>query len=163
MKNNTFIYLDLDGVLATTAQFYSKKRHEEWNCYSFDKKCVKVFNEILKETNAKIILSSDWKTHYDLETMNRIFEWNGIITPITDFTPTLWGVKFTKLEELELCRAAEILHYVYNNKYDFASWVAIDDLNLHDLLPDENFVQTPKIYEGIKQTGIKEKILKRLL
>lgn len=156
------IYLDLDGVLATSAQFYSKKRHPEWDCYRFDLKCVKVFNEILEKTNAKIILSSDWKTHYDLKTMNNIFEWNGIITPISDFTPTLWGEKFTKLQELELCRATEILHHVHNHKNEIGSWVAIDDLNLHDLLPEENFVQTPRQNEGIKQTNIKTKILNKL-
>lgn len=156
------IYLDLDGVLATTTQFYSKKRHPEWNCYRFDKKCVKVFNEILEKTNAGIILSSDWKYHYDLKTMNKIFEWNGINGKISDFTPSLWGYKFKSLDELEICRAEEILMHVNEHKNEIGSWVAIDDLDLNDLLPEENFVQTPRQNEGIKQTNIKTKILNKL-
>jgi len=158
-----YIYLDIDGVLATTQQFYSKKRHPEWNCYRFDKKCVDVLNEILEKTNAFIILSSDWKYHYDLETMNKIFEWNGIIRPIKEFTPSLWGVKYMSLDELDQCRAHEILKHVHENKNEIAAWVAIDDLNLHDLIANRNFVHTPRQNEGIKQTNIKTQILNRLL
>ena len=39
-------------------------------------------------------------------------------------------------------------------------WVAVDDLKMFDL---ENFVHCPRSMEGIKQSGVKEKILKILL
>ena len=51
-------------------------------------------------------------------------------------------------------------------------WVAVDDLPLGELYGPisgnflgglKNFVLTPKSSEGIKQSGIKEKILKFLL
>lgn len=51
MENRPYVFLDIDGVLATTAQFYSKKRHEEWDCYRFDPKCVKIFNQIIEKIN----------------------------------------------------------------------------------------------------------------
>lgn len=155
-----YIFLDIDGVLATTRQFYSKN-FNEWNTYNFDKKCVKVLNEILDETKAIIILSSDWKYNYDFETMNEIFGWNGINTEITDFTPSLWGVRYFKLQELEACRTEEIIKYA--TKHNMEKWVAIDDLDMSKMLPEENFVLTPRANEGIKQSGIKHKILKKLL
>lgn len=162
------IALDIDGVLATTKQFYSSKRHEEWNCYSFDPKCVKVFNEILEKTDyPDIVLSSDWRTHYDLETMNKIFEWNKVNTKIKDFTPDVWGVKFNSVQELDECRAFEINYYVGRQEVKFGivydKWIAIDDLFLHPHMNEENFVHTPRISEGIKQSGVKDKILKKLL
>ena len=156
-----YIFLDIDGVLATTRQFYSKKLHKEWNTYGFDKKCVRILNEILDETKAIIILSSDWKYHYDLETMNDIFKWNGVNTTITDYAPSLWGVRYFALSELEACRSEEITKYVIEHK--IKKWVAIDDLDMGEFLAEENFVLTPRTTEGIKQSGIKQKILKKLL
>lgn len=155
-----YIFLDIDGVLATTAQFYSKKRHEEWDCYRFDSKCVKVFNDVIEKINPIIILSSDWKHHYNLKTMNNIFEWNGINGKITDYTPSLWGVDFFKASELEACRASEIQIFVNDHKIN--NWIAIDDLDLSPYISEENFVHTPLANEGIKQSGVKDKILKRL-
>lgn len=163
MNHNKYIFLDIDDVLATTAQYYSKKRHEEWNCYAFDKKCVSVLNDILKKTNAIIILSSDWKFHYNLETLNRIFEWNEIIKPIQNTTGSFWGVKYHKLKDLEICRADEIKDYVMQHELQNNKWVAIDDLDMKKYLGDDHFVHTPRPNEGIKQSGVKDKILKRLL
>lgn len=155
------IFLDIDGVLVTTKQLYSKKRHEEWNCYSFDPKCVKVFNEILDNiSNPKIILSSDWKLQYDLNTLNEIFKFNGVREPIVSVTPNLWGVRYKKLDELEECRANEILKFVEDN--EIKNWLAIDDLDLTDFISDDNFVHCPRINEGIKQSGLREKILNKI-
>lgn len=160
MNEKKYIFLDIDGVLATTRQFYSKKINV-WNTYDFDKKCVKVLNEILDESKAIIILSSDWKYHYDLDTMNMIFAGNGIKTMISAFTPSLWDVKYFKLQELEACRSEEIIKYATKHKME--KWVAIDDLDMGKILPEENFIHTPRAMEGIKQSGIKQKILKKLL
>lgn len=154
------IFLDIDGVLATTHQYYTNpKRWPDYGRYRFDDKCVKVFNQILEETSAKIILSSDWKLHYSLESLNNIFEFNNIIEPVTDITISLWGDKFTRVSELENCRAEEILDFV--SRYDIEKWVAIDDLDLSPWIPD-NFVHTRRANEGIKQSSIKQKIIKKL-
>ena len=155
-----YFFLDIDGVLATTYQFGSKKTHPVHNSYPFDVKCVKVFNKICEAINPIIILSSDWKYHYSIDQMNEIFEWNGIKTKITDFTSSSWGVKFTCLTQLEECRADEILKYVNENQIQ--NYIAIDDLDLSEWIPDENFVICKRIDEGIKQSGVKEKILKRI-
>ena len=155
-----FIFLDIDGVLATTHQYYTnrKKWHEMYDCYRFDEKCVKVFNEIIEKTDPVIILSSDWGKKYSVEVMNKIFKWNRVNTVVTDITPNLWGVKFKSTAQLEDCRADEILKYTH--EHDIEHWVAIDDLDLSPWISEEHFVRTPRSNEGIKQSGVKNKILK---
>jgi len=159
METKFYIFLDIDGVLATSHQFSTnrKKWHPTYDCYRFDEKCVKVFNSIIEEVNSIIILSSDWKHHYSIEQMNEIFEWNSVNAVVTDITPKLWGVKFTSPSQLHDCRADEILKYVH--EHEVQNWIAIDDLDLSPWISPEHFVRTPKVSEGIKQSGIKDKIL----
>jgi len=159
METKFYIFLDIDGVLATSHQFSTnrKKWHPTYDCYRFDEKCVKVFNSIIEEVNSIIILSSDWKHHYSIEQMNEIFEWNSVNAVVTDITPKLWGVKFTSPSQLHDCRADEILKYVH--EHEIQNWIAIDDLDLSPWISPEHFVRTPKVSEGIKQSGIKDKIL----
>ena len=162
MNSKPHIFLDIDGVLALLMQFYSnpKKWNPKMNQYSFDPKAVKVFNAICEAVDPVIILSSDWKTHYTLEQMNGHFEWNGLTHSITAFTPSSWGVIFKSLDQLEECRAYEILEYV--KEHEIENWVAIDDLDLKEWIPN-NFVQTPRSNEVIKQSAKKDKIIIILL
>lgn len=157
-----YIFLDIDGVLATTNQYRTNKKtwHPTLDCYRFDEKCVKVFNEIIKKTDPIIILSSDWKYHYTIDQMNEIFEWNNINAKVSDVTPSSWGVMFTSMQQLEECRAYEINKYAIG--HEITKWVAIDDLNLKPWIPS-NFVHCTRANEGIKQSGLKDKILKILL
>jgi len=160
MKTDPYIFLDIDGVLATSHQFYTnEKKWPEYGRYRFDDKCVKVFNEILKKTDPIIILSSDWKLNYSINALNNIFEINKIEGFISDITPSLWGTRYLSYSELDECRAQEILLYV--NEHKITNYVAIDDLNLKPWIPD-NFIHTPRANEGIKQSSVKDKIIKLL-
>ena len=69
---------------------------------------------------------------------------------------------------LEQERHVEILEWLTRHP-EVTHWVAIDDLNMAKNYEDinriwglENFVLTPKALEGIKQSGIKEKVLEFL-
>lgn len=168
-------FLDVDGVI-TTSQCWGKGTNNKWGSYMFDSKCVAVLNFILKETGAEIILSSDWKSHYTLFEMNEIFTHNGVIKGPIGFTPSL---KTYTSNNLEGGRCDEILGWLNHHSkkgvderglYDI-KWVAVDDLDLSEKFGDisgnyitglKNFVHCPRHREGIKQTGIKEKILKLL-
>lgn len=156
--NKIVIYLDIDGVLATSHQFGSKKRHEKYNCYPFDKKCVIVLNKILLKYNPSIVLSSDWKQHYTLKEMNEIFEWNGVKGKIIDVTPNLWKREYS-FTLLNKNRADEILSHVKKHKIN--NYIVIDDLSMFKWLGD-NFIHTPCVNEGIKQSGVGDKIINKL-
>lgn len=162
LKEKTILFLDIDGVLTTDAQYNSnpKKWNPAFNVYGFDYKCVKIFNEIFDNFDVDIVLSSDWKTHFDLNEINNIFKFNKVHKEVKAFTKNLWGSKYFRIDQLEECRANEILDYV--KKHDIKKFLVIDDLNLSKWIDDEHFVRTPKSNEGIKQSGIKDKIIKRL-
>jgi hypothetical protein len=89
-----------------------------------------------------------------------------------DLFPREWSsLRFRA--DLELERYMEIQHWI-NEHPEITNWVAVDDLNMSvDFLGDRfsssdgtekkpgltNFVLTPRVNEGIKQSGVKDKIL----
>ncbi len=190
------IFLDHDGVICLSTEWggrYKKQKkwggrklsmtsHEipvEYRFDNFNKKAVKVLNEILEKTNAEIVVSSDWKKHANLEEIGHYYESQGISKKPISFTPDLkhctnhdetfqWIRQWTS----EQSRSLEIKQYLTNHP-EITKWVAIDDLNMgktglyygmefdHDW-GLENFVWTPKENEGIKQLGLKDKVIKIL-
>jgi hypothetical protein len=141
----------------------------------FNQKAIKVLNEILEETGAEIVVSSDWKLHATLEELGEYYISQGIIKKPIAVTPNLndctvhgnnfiWSPRW----DLEQSRSIEIKQYLHDHP-EVTHWVSVDDLNMgkigepwKDMWAIDNFVLTPKSSEGIKQLGIKEKILKFL-
>jgi hypothetical protein len=61
-----FIYLDIDGVLSLGSEINLEST--KWGfIHQFNKRAVEHLNEILEKTNADIIISSDWRNHFELE------------------------------------------------------------------------------------------------
>ena len=188
------IFLDHDGVICLSNNWGG--RSKKWAKYrsenpdsskekkeapvsvrfdNFDTKAVKVLNEILEETGAEIVVSSDWKLHATLEELGEYYKEQGIIKKPISLTPNLgkctwyhdmiwmWSPRW----ELEMTRVIEIKQYLHDHT-EITHWVSIDDLNMGKNGEDwkdwgiDNFVLTPKSNEGIKQYGVKEKILKFL-
>jgi hypothetical protein len=150
---------------------------------NFDSKAIKVLNSILEETNSEIVVSSDWKHWATIEEMGEYYESQGIIKKPIDFTPNLkdcnWYLEeynnnfpWSREWDLEQCRIIEIKQYLLNHP-EITHWVSIDDLKMgkNVLISGmnyerdwglDNFVGTPIDSQGIKQSGIKEKVLKFL-
>ena len=141
----------------------------------FDKKAIKILNKILEETGAEIVVSSDWKLYATLEELGEYYEEQGIIKKPIELTDnlkdcTVHGDNFmwSTMWDSEQMRTIEIKQYLHDHP-EVTHWVAIDDLNMgkigepwKDLWAIDNFVLTPKSNEGIKQLGIKQKILNYL-
>ena len=142
---------------------------------AFDEKAIKVLNEILEQTGCEIVVSSDWKLHATLEELGDYYEIQGIIKRPIALTPdiqncTVHGNVFiwSPRWDLEQTRTIEIRQYLHDHP-EVTHWVSVDDLNMgkigepwKDVWAINNFVLTPKSSEGIKQSGVKEKILKFL-
>lgn len=162
------IFLDIDGVLATHKQ-YMMSRKKFWDKnpiakdikipYPFDPKCVKIFNEILDETGADIVLSSDWKLHFSLGELDTIFKFNGVNKSPIDITTN----DVASFGNLVRNRAYQIGEYIQSHK--ITNYVVIDDLNISNYMSitndEDKFVLTSD-FEGLKQLGIKNKIMKIL-
>ena len=190
------IFLDHDGVICLSTNWggrtkkWSKYRSENPESSSdkrdapvevrfddFDEKAVRILNQILEETGAEIVVSSDWKRWANVEEMGEYYESKGIIRKPIALTPDLGDCTWENEDrenwvwsprwDLEMSRVVEIRQYLHDHP-EITHWVAIDDLHLGKT--DEswknwgltNFVLTPRSNEGIKQSGIKEKILKYL-
>jgi len=170
------IFLDNDGVMCLSTEWGGRiKKIKKWKLANpesqgyvndpqipvhikmddFNSKAVKVLNEILELTDAEIVVSSDWKLHRTLEQLQGMFKEYGVIKSPIDITP---NIVLKSMSDLESNRVSEINTWL-NNHPEVTHWVAIDDLDLNKL---PNFVHTKKMKEGIKQLGIKEKILKFL-
>ena len=191
------IFLDNDGVICLSTEWGGRyKKQKKWGGrklsmsnnevpleYRFDdfnKKAIKVLNEILEVTNAEIVVSSDWRYYATLEELQKYYQEQGIIKgPISttkktqEIDPKLWESHFRNYAKLEEERAFEIKYWLSEHP-EVTSWVAVDDLNMgktqkennEEFIFDwglDNFVHTKKSSEGIKQMGIKDKIISYLL
>ena len=149
-----------------------KKRPIEIRFDDFDQKAIKVLNEVLEKTGAEIVVSSDWKLHATVEELGEYYESQGIIKKpidrtlnLDEFDPDSAGLYAWKGWRARM-RILEIEKYLADHP-EITHWVAVDDINMsieanqgHGL---KNFVLTPRSNEGIKQSGIKDKLIKHLI
>ena len=183
------IFLDHDGVICLSTEWGGrfKKQKKVGRKLSqsvmsleldarfddFNKKAIDILNEILEETNAEIVVSSDWKRWATVEEMGEYYESQGIKKKPIAFTKNLGECDvpqnfiWSRQWDLEQSRSLEILQYLRDHP-EVTEWVSIDDLDMGKNGEDwknwglDNFVLTPKSIEGIKQSGVKEKIIKFL-
>ena len=184
------LFLDNDGVICLANNWGSrvKKRKKDnvslmmndpdvevkYRFDYFDKKAVKVLNQVLEETGAEIVVSSDWRLYANLDELGDYYLSEGIIKkPIgvtkqyfdCDLPEVQWSRGTMHLQQ----RCFEVSQYLTDHP-EITHWVCIDDLELgeKDSYGFErkwglsNFVHTPRENEGIKQAGIKEKLLEYL-
>jgi hypothetical protein len=185
------LFLDNDGVICLSNNWGSrvKKRKKDkislvmndpdveakYRFDYFDKKAVKVLNQVLEETGAEIVVSSDWRLYATLEELGDYYLSEGIIKKPIAFTKRYIGCD--KPDEFEWFRSTmyeqqrciEVRQYLIDHP-EVTHWACIDDLQLGE--KDSygfdrkwglsNFVHTPRDNEGIKQSGVKEKLLEYL-
>ena len=180
------IFLDHDGVICLSnnwgsrfkkmKKFYKKSsiimngNHPiEIRYDDFDKKAVNTLNNIIKNTDAEIVISSDWRLSSTIEEMGKYYENQGIIKRPIGFTSDLksldenmYSILF-HVGDLERIRIIEIQKWTSDNLSNEDKWVAVDDLCMSPECNKgeglSNFVLTPRSNEGIKQLNIQEKIL----
>ena len=100
------IFLDHDGVICLSTEWGGRfKKQNKWGGrklsmttlempieYRFDnfnEKAINVLNEILEETGAEIVVSSDWKRWADVKEMGEYYESKGIIKKPIAFTDSI--------------------------------------------------------------------------
>lgn len=188
------IFLDNDGVICLASNFgVNTKKWEAWvktnpetlnekdapvdvRFNNFDKQSIEVLNQILVETDAEIVVSSDWKKHATLDELGDYYIAQGIIKRPIGMTKLITdcvipeGFPFHRAIKYEQDRSIEINQYLIDNP-QIKHWVAVDDLTLgiNINMSDgsskwglSNFVRCVSLNEGIKKNGVKEKIIEFL-
>ena len=186
------IFLDHDGVICLSSEWGGRfKKQEKWGGrklsmttsempleYRFDnfnQKAVKVLNQIIEKTGAEIVTSSDWKRWANLEEMGEYYESKGISKKPIALTPNLGQCNWyndkvwvwSPIWDLEMTRVIEIKQFLHDHP-EVTHWVSVDDLDMGKNGEDwkdwglDNFVLTPSSTLGIKQSGIKQKIINYL-
>ena len=117
------IFIDIDGPLSWGNWGDGKVKIMEGTMneftipYAWDKAECDALSEIIKQTDARLVVSSDWRKHYG------IGRWN-LLDTTTHFNP-----RKKMSSSLEWDRACEIEMWVKSFKP--TNWISIDDMQLN--------------------------------
>ena len=129
------IFIDVDGPLAWGSWADGKVIINEGTMneftipYAWDVADCEALKTIIDETNAKLVLSSDWRFQFSFRQMKDIFQHYGIHpSHLLDMTCqfSLWN-KLSRTS-LEHERALQIAKWAKDNK--ISNWISIDDMRL---------------------------------
>lgn len=144
---NMYIFLDVDGVLNTQADWKNRM-------YSLNPKCVDAFNMLLdKLDNPKIVLSSTWR--------NGITRDGSKAAHIKDLMKALSKAGISEIDRTATApdgsRSKEIDYYLRRHTAD--SYIILDDdKDLFELKE-----KTPRLYLTDPRTGIVKKDVSNIL
>lgn len=123
------IFLDIDGVLNNSLEVDPHKdsylNGEYQGLYS--PRCIKHLNDIIKQTGAKIVVSSTWRLGRTIKELQKILDDMGVVGgEVVGATPSYY--------DSHILRGNEILKWTQENKellgceyYNFTSYVILDD------------------------------------
>lgn len=126
------IFLDIDGVLNSDTDFFELRKfghpiNEIKGSKVINRGCLALLQQIIEDTDAKIVLSSTWRHHYSLDDMYEMFTSRDFSLPrdvFHDITPTL-SRGFS--DDQTYHRGAEIRDYLDAHP-EVKKFVILDDL-----------------------------------
>lgn len=158
MRN--IIFLDIDGVL--NSNFWNKSHQREISDGSLiDVEKIKLLAELVRSTNAEIILHSGWRFWYDsdmkplrveAQNLSELLAKEGL--KIADVTPNLTTEEIRRTRKFSLIKAEEILLWVASHE-NINSWVVLEDLDLHNAIIEEHQVKIGQM-TGLTPENIQE-------
>lgn len=140
------IFLDIDGVLAALDDLHKgrlEKRGDEAFRYGFSPQCVDVLNDVVKQTGARVVISSSWRM-FGFDRLKAFIAKQGVVCDVIGMTPY---VKFSGT-----ARGREIRAWIDDNKYDGA-FAVVDD-EVYDI---SEYFDTGLICQTDGQAGLTEK------
>jgi len=166
MVINPIIFLDIDGVFNCQLFYHSqqfidyrdakKKLRKDvksekiskldYYASQICKERIKWFNDLCKDIDAVVVVSSTWRKNKTIEEMQEIFDYVGGTFKVIDKTPYTGYERGTEISKWLQDNIKEETHGV--NYYDFHKYAIIDDDS--DMLLNQrfNFFQTDN-YSGL--------------
>lgn len=173
---NKYLFLDIDGVLNHDEWFESddyRHHQQNWRVSMFDPACVERVNRILKETGARLVVSSSWRSMSDIKD---IFEGVGLptefdVTPYADHIyPDLDPIKDLDNDDIRYWRGSEIKYWLEHNATKPYTYCILDDDC--DMLDEqtEHFIHTcgdrihtHELYLQNQGSGLTDKCVERVI
>ena len=143
------LFLDIDGVLCTHRACVATS-NTGLSSYLDPIACLLVKNLCL-DNNARIVISSSWRSTYDQLAMRAIL--NSACPALGDFTldDIVWWCTrswvYSDDNDNTSDRGREISHWIYNNYYKFNNLVIIDDMA--DMRPLQESLVRCDVYDGL--------------
>lgn len=131
------IFLDIDGVL--NSNFWNSAHERELSDGTLiERDKVALLGELVKKTNAGIVLHSGWRFWFDhhleplrTEAKNLVDLLRAEEMKIYDVTPDYTTEEIRRTKKFSLVKAKEILGWLERHQ-ETEGWIVIDDLDLHD-------------------------------
>jgi hypothetical protein len=143
------IFLDFDGVLISVTD---KK---------FNMRNVDNLNELIRKTDAKIVVTSDWKRDHDFDFIKKTLTDNGVRGEIIDITPN-YTIKET--DTIKVPRGTEIESWITKyNTFDGENLKAVVNYVILDDHMDMLVYQLDHFIEIEQSKGFDGKALKDAL
>jgi len=120
------VFLDIDGVM--TSNSLNEEINKSTSVYTFSKGCVNALNKILESHRSKIVLTSSWRTVFDVEKQCEIFSENGVVQMPYSQTIDLGYEN----------RSEEIRQYISKQK-NISNFLILDDMEIIGF--DDNFIR----------------------
>lgn len=143
------IFLDIDGVL-NSQDWYVYRRdavemdsiNAQYPFYEFDPRAVGRLNRIIKETHAKIVVSSSWRSGENIESLQLLFDRVGIIGEVVGLTPHLWCTKpYEDMDGYRIPRGCEIDWWLDNHgDFQRINWSKEEQIKYENKSKVKNYI-----------------------
>lgn len=151
------IFLDIDGVLSLAGDSFKRAAvtTDITVPYLWNNEACSRFNELLQDTEANIVLSSDWRKHYRLQDMKVILDYNGVMGDrLIGYTPINPKYRYSGTTQAAgIYRSAEINDWL--KLHGVKRWIAIDDMPL-SAIDKDRFIHCKDTHKGILVDGMLE-------
>jgi hypothetical protein len=115
------IFLDIDGVLNVIPQGRDKYG------VIFHSEFIENLKEIIDKTNAKIVISSSWRSD-GLDVFKNMWKYRNYPGDVIDITPiSYFNENLESDPNIEIIRGHEIKYWLNNTKHEIENYVILDD------------------------------------
>jgi len=137
LQPTKIIFLDIDGVLNTRTEETPR------SAYPILDRCMKNLNILVRETEAKVVVSSSWRILFEIPLyLERLLKEKGFEGTILDFTPYINNNYCVRGNEIKKWILENIHLLNVDYYFNFHSYVILDDEDDMLLEQKDNFVQT---------------------
>ncbi len=143
------IFLDIDGVLNSQDWYIHRRDSVEMDSidaqypfYEFDPRAVERLNRIIKETEAKIVVSSSWRSGETVESLQKLLGLVGIKGDVIGMTPHLWCQKpYEDMDGYRIPRGCEIDWWLDNHgDFQRINWSQDEQLKCENKAIVKNYI-----------------------